>query len=451
MKSSRLPSIRSRLTFSLLAISLTFSALTTGVTWLIVDHELDEFLIQELKESGAIIQHLILASETQGVGVQALNSHPGFQEEDQLAWQVVDSGFTQVLGRSRFAPDQPLFRHPSLTNNPTSDQRWNGLSLRFPNQDGRWLIVVQSNKEHQEAQRDAALFTLLSSLISSLLVSLLLGIWIRRELKPLINLSEKVRHYNPLDAQSNLGPVARAELSDIHHALNDMGDRLSKRILSEQTFLSHAAHALRTPLAGIDAQLAVAMREAQDLPIYTRLKKARNASHRLGQIMKALLALFRTGVEPQRQCIDLHTLLDTQAWPSLEFRISNHRTVDVDPDLFSAVLFNLFDNAQRHGAKSILIALSESESQILPDAQDDQGDGAKSWFRLSIHDDGEGCTPERLHELQQALNSPVNRRLSNGLGLVLAQLVLKAHGGRIELQAVESGFCIDLIWPHTPA
>ena len=45
------------------------------------------------------------------------------------------------------------------------------------------------------------------------------------------------------------------------NAISGLGDRLASHVAHDDAFAAHAAHALRTPLAGMDAQLAVAIRQ----------------------------------------------------------------------------------------------------------------------------------------------------------------------------------------------
>jgi K+-sensing histidine kinase KdpD len=190
---------------------------------------------------------------------------------------------------------------------------------------------------------------------------------------------------------------------------------------------------LRTPLAGIDAQLAIALKEAPE-SLRSRLTRTREAATRLSRVMQALLTMFRSGSEPQRQMIDVTELLPAQAFGELQIDVKADLPVSVDPDLLAAVLFNLLDNAQRHQARQVQLVVT-------------QADGMN---RLRLQDDGEGCRPERLQLIREALARQDYGAdgSSKGLGLVLADLVVRAHGGHMTLPAVEAGFCVELSWPQ---
>ena len=426
-------SIRQRLTLAQLAISLLFAVLTATAVWAVIGHEMDELMDQELRETGEVIHNMLTLVPTRD---RVTLSTPGDAEyEEHLVWQVVDSASGAVLGHSHKAPTRALLSHRLEQPGSSADGVWRVITFGFRNNPGQLLVVAQSQSERDEAQNDAVLYTLLGAVLLGLLAAALLNWRIRRELQPLERLSAQIKNFDPLRPGTAPDAADRAELQPIEDAILDLGQRLAQRITSERAFASHAAHALRTPVAGIDAQLAIALKEAPDA-LRPRLGRAREATRRLSRVMQALLAMFRSGMEPQRQHLPLSELLAPLAFGELQLDLTGDDEIDADPDLFSAVLFNLLDNAQRHQAQRVQL-----------DAACQAG-----WNQLRLHDDGAGCTPERLQLLRQALARQDYRAEGGlkGLGLVLADLVMRAHGGSVELpevEAGEAGFCIELRWP----
>ncbi len=57
--------------------------------------------------------------------------------------------------------------------------------------------------------------------------------------------------------------------------------------------------------------------------------------------------------------------------------------------------------------------------------------------------------PEKLNSIRKALNHQDYRPETGlkGLGLVLADLVMRAHHGHLVLPDSQKGFCIQLRWP----
>ncbi len=209
----------------------------------------------------------------------------------------------------------------------------------------------------------------------------------------------------------------------MHAAIDQLGHRLALRVGHERLVAAHAAHALRTPWAGMVAQLAVALRDSSP-EAQPRLQRVRDASVRLQRVVRSLLDLFRIGSEVRRQRVHVKALLAHLPVPGLEVVVDEQVAVDADPDLLVAALLNLLDNAQRHGAKRVTVTV------LAPG-------------RLLLCDDGPGAEPQRLAQLRTALETQ-RYEGQTGLGLMLADLVARAHGGRLRLPDVASGFAAEL-------
>lgn len=431
LKTCGLPSIRRRVTRTLLLISLLWSLLVAGVVRYVVHHEVDELMDQGLRESAEVLHTVLAVLHQQGQDQTVAQIHSEYEEH--LVWQIINVQTGEVAGQSHQAPASPLL----LTHDPqpraTEDGQWRVMTFTFRNDPQHFLLVAQSEEERMEARTEAATYTLIGALLMGVLATALLSLLVRRELRPLSSLSRAVAAYDPLRPETMPQVPERTELVPMAQAIRDLGGRLAQRIASERAFTAHAAHALRTPLAGIDAQLAIALKEAPE-SLRPRLRRSREAASRLSRVMQALLTMFRSGSEPQRQDVRVSGLLTPLVFDGLQLDIVRDDTLDVDPDLLSAVLFNLLDNAQRHQALRVMLVASQAAGINL----------------LRLHDDGAGCPAEQLQRLRNALASQDYGSDSGlkGLGLILADLVLRAHGGELRLPTVERGFCVELSWPN---
>lgn len=422
------PSIRRRLANALLGWVLLWSAAVTTTLWVAADHEVHELLDGQLQASAEVLAALLsengarhrlapLASES-GVMQAPLPVPSQTTSGEHVAWQVVAPG-GKLLLRSSQAPEAALHMTPQAGFTDVSAWRVFGMPLGG---DGRMLYVAQSNAERHEASAQARLSATLATLAIGMLGYLWLRGRVRHELAPLQSLSEWLAGHEPLTAGTRLGPPQRQELAPMHEALDAMSMRLANRLARERAFSAHAAHALRTPLAGIDAQLAVALREAPTA-LQPRLQRVRDAATRLQSVVTALLSLFRADSEPQCRSIELSTLTENLPTPRLRV-IVEPSELYADPDLLAAALLNLLDNAQRHGASQITLS-------------------QPSLGTVRVHDDGPGVGCEQRHALQQALDAQDYERLP-GLGLVLADAVARVHGGALMLPEVHRGFAVDL-------
>jgi signal transduction histidine kinase len=410
----KVPSISGRLSTALLWWALVWGVVVSLAVGYAAQHEVDELLDESLQATAMVLARALELSANGMTDSAPLPS----SAEGEFAWQLVNGG-GKVLRRSANAPAQPLQRVHTAGLADVPGWRVFGVATGA---EGRMLYVAHTHAERFEAQAEVVQSAVLAALSIGLLGHAWLRLRVRRELEPLEGLSERLARHDPLASRGGLGPAERAELAPVHRAIDDLGQRLARRVAHERAFASHAAHALRTPLAGMEAQLAVAQREAPP-EVQPRLQRVREASGRLQRVVRSLLDLFRVGAEVRRSEVDLKALLAHLPVEGLEVHAPT-ATLNADPDLLAAALANLLDNAQRYGARRVDVSLPAPGT-------------------LRLHDDGRGATPERLAELRAALAAQAYEE-HTGLGLMLADLVARAHGGALALPEVPRGFAVEL-------
>jgi signal transduction histidine kinase len=415
-------SIRSRLLRALTLWALLWCGALALAVWLAVREETDELLDDTLQATAAVLMGPLKREAVAGAesgaapeGTAAATGGPRF------VWQQVShAGPARVLRHSVHAPAAPLLATPSPGFSSLPEWRIYGVAL---GREGQLLYVAQTTRERGEAMAELGLAVLLAGLPMGLLGLLWLRVRVGQELAPLQALSMRLADHDPLQPGATLGPAQHAELQTVHQAIDALAGRLVQRVAQERAFTAHAAHALRTPLAGIDAQLAVALREAPPA-LRPRLQRVRDAATRLQRVVVGLLTLFRSGVELRRVPLNLQVLVERLAPEGLAVRVLATHPVSGDADLLTAALLNLLDNAQRHGAHEVLLSTPAPEL-------------------LRLHDDGEGADAARRQAWQQALDSQ-DYQGRTGLGLMLADLVARAHGGRLHLATTATGFALEL-------
>lgn len=427
------PSIRERLARTLAGWSLAWGLAVGVAVWFAAGHEVDELLDETLRSSGELLAAIVAQADAQARPAWSA-SPPGPDSApaagraipagaaDEFAWQLVDTA-GRVRQRSARAPDAAWHGASRPGFSDAGDWRLYGVALPS----GDMLYAAQTGAERREARLDVGLGAVGAMLAIGLLAHVWLRSRLRAEMQPVQVLSERLAGLS-FDAAGAvvapaLGAAQRRELQPVHDALEALISRLAARVASEQAFAAHAAHALRTPLAGIDAQLALALRDCPPA-LADRLQRVRGAAHRLQGVVAALLGLFRAGPGPQRGAVDLAALLARLPTSALQVHVDASATLDADADLLAAALVNLLDNAQRHGARQVWL------EQPGPN-------------RLRLRDDGPGIDAPRRVALQRALDAQAYDA-GPGLGLMLADRVARAHGGRVVLPAAGSGFTVEL-------
>ncbi|MDT9166063.1 histidine kinase dimerization/phospho-acceptor domain-containing protein, partial [Escherichia coli] len=66
-----------------------------------------------------------------------------------------------------------------------------------------------------------------------------------------------------------------------------------ENVSAQKRFISNAAHQLRTPLAGLKSQTELALAEAQDPALRTRLARVHESAARAAHLVGQLLTLAR--------------------------------------------------------------------------------------------------------------------------------------------------------------
>ncbi len=208
-------------------------------------------------------------------------------------------------------------------------------------------------------------------------------------------------------------------------------DRLRESEQLHQALLNSVSHELRTPLTALLGSAAGLRDEAalQD-PVRRQglLDELSDAGERLNRVIDNLLDMARlsSGVlAPKRDWQDPAELL-RQAVDSLQAPLRAHRVrvvpvaglplIHVDQRLIEHALANLLLNAA---------AYAPAGSEILVEAR--LGEGC---VELSIADQGPGISPQSLpHVFERFYRAPGAPTGGTGLGLYIAQSLLRAHGG----------------------
>ncbi len=425
----KLPSIQRRLLGALVVIGLAWGIATSIAVGYVVRHEVEEVLDHGLKESAEIILG-VLQFNSASLQPGPDRSLPAPAHDEQLVWQLVNASGTVDL-RSHRAPDKALTSQ--RTEGFSVAGGWRVFAMPFGAQQ-RMLLVAQDGAERSEARREAVSFTIGAALLVGMAAVLWLRVRTRRELAPLGELAAAVRGHDPLAEASALPAPSREELVPVHAAITELGARLAKRIANEQAFAAHAAHALRTPLATVIANLAVVQRRATQDEDKVFLQRCRDAASRLRRVVTALLTMFRTGSEPQAQPIDLESLVAQLPFESLSMSCESQVAMHGDPDLLAAALMNLFDNAERHGATWVSVRASAHGT---------------THACIVVSDNGPGIPEPERQGLQAAMDEE-NYSGRTGLGLMLADLVARAHGGRCTLVATPAGCTVSLTLRQLP-
>lgn len=277
----------------------------------------------------------------------------------------------------------------------------------------------------------------------------LVWVGVRSGLMPL----EELRSQLADRSQSDLRPLSATtlpeEIQPLIHEINQLFRRLENSLAAQRDFVSDAAHQLRTPVAALQAQVEVTLREA-DANTRQKLEGILNGTQRVSRLTQQLLALARA--EPSNRLPMQQLWLNDVVHQAAEIWLPKaiERQIDLGFDLHPApvtghpvllqeMISNLLDNALRHTPPHGTINVT-----CRPDGDSQVG--------LCLEDSGPGVPEaerERVFERFYQASHPAHQG-GSGLGLAIAQAIVRQHGGEISLTRSASlhGACLSIRLPQ---
>ncbi|QJE96164.1 sensor histidine kinase [Luteolibacter luteus] len=181
-------------------------------------------------------------------------------------------------------------------------------------------------------------------------------------LRPIYELSGQVqdRSSHRLDEPLDLPEDLPSELTGLATHFNRLLSRVAAIRQREKDFIRHAAHELRTPIAGLRATTDLALSQNRDASTYAaHLQTCQKSAVELGELVKRLSALARIGSDVAPAVLEPVELIGAieACWEPFGLRAEARSlgihlllpgdplTAVADPALLRIILNNLFDNA----------------------------------------------------------------------------------------------------------
>jgi two-component system sensor histidine kinase TctE len=292
---------------------------------------------------------------------------------------------------------------------------------------------------------------IVASDVAQLLGTLLL-VWIgvRVGLRPLLALRDQIARRSARDlAALDEAPVPN-EVRPLTHALNRLFATVAQAADAQHRFLANAAHQLRTPLAGLQAQLELLSNElkqqsASDPALRERVARLHFGMQRLGHTANQFLALARA--EPSANPagdfreLDLADLAKDGVAAHFDHALVAHIDLGLEATparvqasdwLLRELLANLIDNALAYtppGGTVTVRCGSVGRGRL----------GSYDAF-LEVEDDGPGIPEaERTRVFERFYRIAGGEREGNGLGLAIVEEIARAHAATVELTSGAGG------------
>ena len=160
-----------------------------------------------------------------------------------------------------------------------------------------FIQVAETRNQRTEIQRQIIFWIVIPQLVLLISALILVRFAVKKGLSPILYLNEKIIARSYKDLQPIDIDNVPMEIDRLVNSLNNLMNELDSAIKSENRFVNDAAHQLRTPLAGILAQIQLAQESKDKTEIKNRLDQISESSKRLIHIINQLLSLSKAQPE----------------------------------------------------------------------------------------------------------------------------------------------------------
>lgn len=356
---------------------------------------------------------------------------------------------------------------PILGDDPKSPDGRKVFSVApLPEADG-FLYVILGGQHYESTAamlQTSRMFRLgLGGLIATLLAAIAAGLWLfARITRPVRTLATSVRRFQVSGFESpdllevpaprpNPPGKRHDEIAGLQQSFSEMAHRLAQQMQEikktdtlRRELVANVSHDLRTPITSLRGYLETLVVKSdqlsdQEKQLYVEI--ALRHSERLGDLVSSLFELSKLDSLTNEMHLErvalgefLHDVLQGFRLRCREQGIDLRPEIDptepafveTDVALMERVLGNLLENAIRHtpGGGKVTLRLSSEEAG----------------YRVAVEDTGSGIAEQDLPHLfdrfYRKSDSPATRQDGAGLGLAIAQQILRLLDSSLEVTTV---------------
>jgi two-component system, OmpR family, sensor histidine kinase TctE len=339
--------------------------------------------------------------------------------------------------------DLPLL-HQSIGNPTFGDAHFRGehiriASYRVTGAGGAAIVTVAETLHKRNAARRRVLQTSLAVDAGQLAIALVV-IWlgVRFAIAPLRAVEQQLAARGSRELEPFSTDGVPQEIRGLIDALNRLMGALREAEQAERSFLENAAHQLRTPLAGMLAQLELLSADGADLSS-ERVRSVLAGGRRLARTTHQLLSLARsdsaTRAVDKLQHVSLPAVVD--ACVTANLAAADRAGVDlgaqVDPAETRGVAW-LIEEALANLADNAIAATPAGGSVTLRCGMADDRPF------LEVSDTGVGIPAgERAQVFERFFRASNSRATGSGLGLAIVSEVARMHGAELSVDETSQG------------
>ncbi len=406
-------------------------------------------LTSELTSVVNILSRYAQDSDT-NLSSEMRNTLESFSAKDKMELMAVNAKGRVVLTSSGFSPaaDTAMPDYDSVMSG--GDGYWVGTA---PN--GEKIMALSANISAFSTEYSAvrvvvsltavddsvAVITLAATgvCIAILLLLVITGIYFMGSIiRPITQLSNTAGKFAKGDFSFRIRNESNDEIGDLVTAINHMADELSNAEAMKNDFISSVSHELRTPLTAIKGWAETIYLEKDPDTIRKGMAVIINETERLSGMVEELLDFSRMQnghFTLQQSTMDILAELGDAVLIYQDKAAREGITIFYDepemlPFVFGdknrirQVFINIIDNAIKYsdaGGK-VQIRAFEEDGMII----------------VEVRDNGCGIKESDLPRVKTKFYKANHTRRGSGIGLAVADEIITAHGGTLEIQSREA-------------
>tara|TARA_B100000700_G_scaffold259637_1_gene294570 strand:+ start:6903 stop:8222 length:1320 start_codon:yes stop_codon:yes gene_type:complete len=253
--------------------------------------------------------------------------------------------------------------------------------------------------------------------LPSIILILIAILFLRNQTRPIVKLSKAAERFGRGERVDDLRPSGASEIRKATLEFDKMMKRINKHLNQRSEMLSGISHDLRTPLTRLKLQLA--MTDKKDTA-----KKMASDIDEMEKMLNDYLQYAKSQTEEDYVEININDLINDILQnfdkSNYEFLPSDNLLINARKNLIRRSISNVIENGLSYG-KKVFIEAKKSVGSVI----------------IIIEDDGPGISKKEYENVFKPFYRVDKSRSLNrsgvGLGLSIAQDIVKSHGGNISL------------------
>ncbi|MGA1254604.1 MAG: ATP-binding protein [Pelagibacteraceae bacterium] len=292
------------------------------------------------------------------------------------------------------------------------------------------LIEIVFPKE-KIAPSSVRIFILWITVPSLLLISIAI-IFLKNQTRPIVNLAKAAERFGKGDFVKDIRPSGASEIRKAAYEFDRMAKRIDRHLKQRSEMLSGISHDLRTPLTRLKLQLA--MMSQKDIS-----SKMSKDIDEMEMMLNSYLQFAKSQAVEDSVATNINKLLieisEEKNNKKLHLDLTNEIVLVGRKNALKRCFNNLIENGLNY-AENVYVKVSKSTNRL----------------NVFIEDDGPGIPINQyknvfkpFYRLDQSRNQ---NKSGVGLGMSIAEDIIRSHGGNIELgESQYKGLLIKISLP----